>query len=103
MSCSGGGRWHESCKSDTVTDRPTLPLASESLAVPTANLNVEDGVAPPWRCQACVKKDQYAVQRVLGGVRLGASEASMANFTCFWSTWDIGILNLKFRVGWRVG
>ena len=31
--------------------------------------NVEDGAAPPWRCQDCVKKDQYAVQRVLEVVR----------------------------------
>ncbi len=31
--------------------------------------NVEDGTAPPWRCQECVKKDQYAVQRVLEVVR----------------------------------
>jgi hypothetical protein len=43
------------------TDRQTLP--------PTPIENVEDGVAPPWRCQECVKKDQYAVQRVLEVVR----------------------------------
>jgi hypothetical protein len=43
-----------------LTDRQTLP------ATPIAN--VEDGVAPPWRCQECVK-DQYAVQRVLEVVR----------------------------------
>ena len=43
------------------TDRQTLPLA------PIAN--VEDGVAPPWRCQECVKQDQYAAQRVLEVVR----------------------------------
>ncbi len=30
--------------------------------------DVEDGVAPPWRFQECVK-DQYAVQRVLEVVR----------------------------------
>jgi hypothetical protein len=57
MSCSGW--WHESCM--TATDRQTLP--SELIA------NVEDGIAPPWRCQECVKKDQYAVQRVLEVVR----------------------------------
>jgi hypothetical protein len=43
------------------TDRQTLP--TELIA------NVEDGVAPPWRCQECVKKDQYAVQRSLEVVR----------------------------------
>ena len=38
--------------------------------------NVEDGVAPPWRCQACVKNDkyavndQYAVQRVVDVMRV---------------------------------
>jgi hypothetical protein len=57
MSCSGW--WHESCMA--ATDRQTLP--SEPIA------NVEDSVAPPWRCQECVKNDQYAVQRVLGVVR----------------------------------
>jgi hypothetical protein len=57
MSCNGW--WHESCMSDT--NRRTLPSA------PIAN--VEDGVAPPWRCQECVKTDQYAVQRVLEVVR----------------------------------
>jgi hypothetical protein len=31
--------------------------------------NVEDGVAPPWRCQACVKNDKYAVQRVVDVMR----------------------------------
>jgi hypothetical protein len=31
--------------------------------------NVEDGVSPPWRCQACVKNDKYAVQRVVDVVR----------------------------------
>jgi hypothetical protein len=45
----------------TATNRQTLP--SELIA------DVEDGVAPPWRCQECVKKDQYAVQRVLEVVR----------------------------------
>ena len=45
----------------TDTDRQTLP--SEQIA------NVEDGVAPPWRCQEYVKNDQYAVQRVLEVVR----------------------------------
>ena len=57
MSCNGW--WHESCMTDT--DRQTLP--------PTPIANVEDGGAPPWRCQECVKKDQYAVQRVLEVVR----------------------------------
>ena len=57
MSCNGW--WHESCMS--ASDRQTLP--SELIA------NVEDGAAPPWRCQECVKKDQYAVQRVLEVVR----------------------------------
>ena len=57
MSCNGW--WHESCMSDT--DRRTLP--------PTPIANVEDGGTPPWRCQECVKKDQYAVQRVLEVVR----------------------------------
>ena len=57
MSCNGW--WHESCMPDT--DRQTLP------STPIAN--VEDGGAPPWRCQECVKKDQYAVQRVLEVVR----------------------------------
>ena len=57
MSCNGW--WHESCMSDT--DRQTLP------STPIAN--VEDGVAPPWRCQECIKKDQYAVQRILEVVR----------------------------------
>jgi hypothetical protein len=31
--------------------------------------NVEDGVAPPWRCQACVRNDKYAVQRVVDVMR----------------------------------
>ena len=57
MSCNGW--WHESCMS--ATDRQTLP--TELIA------NVEDGAAPPWRCQECVKKDQYAVQRILEVVR----------------------------------
>ena len=57
MSCNGW--WHESCMS--ATDRQTLP--SVLIA------NVEDGAAPPWRCQDCVKNDQYAVQRVLEVVR----------------------------------
>jgi len=57
MSCNGW--WHESCMPDL--DRQTLPA--------TPVTNVEDGVAPPWRCQECVKKDQYAVQRVLEVVR----------------------------------
>ena len=34
-------------------DRATLP------DMPVEN--VEDGVAPPWRCQACVQNDKYAV------------------------------------------
>jgi hypothetical protein len=59
MSCNGW--WHESCMSDT--DRQTLPRPATPIA------NVEDGVTPPWRCQECVKKDQYAVQRVLEVVR----------------------------------
>jgi hypothetical protein len=45
--------WHEACMSPA--DRATLP------DMPVEN--VEDGVAPPWRCQACVKNDKYAVQR----------------------------------------
>ena len=45
----------------SATDRQTLP------STPIAN--VEDGVALPWRCQGCVTKDQYAVQRVLEVVR----------------------------------
>jgi hypothetical protein len=57
MSCNSW--WHESCMSDT--DRQTLPLAPVE--------NIEDGVAPPWRCQECVKKNQYAVQRILEVVR----------------------------------
>jgi hypothetical protein len=51
MSCSGW--WHESCMSDTDSDRQTPPLAPAE--------NIEDGVAPPWRCQECAKKNQYAV------------------------------------------
>ena len=43
------------------TDRATLP------DMPVEN--VEDGVAPPWRCQDCVKKDKYAVQRVVDVMR----------------------------------
>jgi hypothetical protein len=43
------------------TDRQTLPTVLIA--------NVEDGVAPPWRCQECVQKDQYAVQRILEVVR----------------------------------
>jgi hypothetical protein len=31
--------------------------------------NVEDGVAPPWRCQACAKNDKYAVRRVVDVMR----------------------------------
>ena len=31
--------------------------------------NVEDGVAPPWRCQARVKSDKYPVQRVVDVMR----------------------------------
>ena len=42
-------------------DRATLP------DMPVAN--VEDGVAPPWRCQACVQNDKYAVQRVVDVMR----------------------------------
>jgi hypothetical protein len=45
----------------SATDRQTLP--------PVLITNVEDGAAPPWRCQECVKKDQYAVQRILEVVR----------------------------------
>ncbi len=44
-------------KSMSATDRQTLPSVLIT--------NVEDGTAPPWRCQECVKKDQYVVQRVL--------------------------------------
>ncbi len=43
------------------TDRQTQPLALIE--------NIEDGAAPPWRCQECVKKNQYAVQRILEVVR----------------------------------
>ena len=57
MSCNGW--WHESCMA--AADRQTLPSAPID--------NVEDGVAPPWRCQECVKNGQYAVQRVLEVVR----------------------------------
>ncbi len=42
-------------------DRATLP------DMPVEN--VEDGVAPPWRCHACVKNDKYAVQRVVDVMR----------------------------------
>ena len=42
-------------------DRATLP------DMPIEN--VEDGAAPPWRCQDCVKKDKYAVQRVVDVMR----------------------------------
>ena len=45
----------------TPEDRSTLP------DMPIEN--VEDGVAPPWRCQACVKNDKYAVQRVVEVMR----------------------------------
>ena len=31
--------------------------------------NVEDGVAPPWCYQECVKNDKYAVQRVVDVMR----------------------------------
>ena len=31
--------------------------------------NVEDGFAPPWRCQDCMKTDKYAVQRVVEVLR----------------------------------
>ena len=57
MSCNGW--WHESCMSDT--DRQTLSLAPVE--------NIEDGVAPPWRCQECAKKNQCAVQPILEVVR----------------------------------
>ena len=46
--------WHEACMSPA--ERATLP------DMPIGN--VEDGISPPWRCQACVKNDKYAVQRV---------------------------------------
>ena len=51
--------WHEACMSPA--ERATLP------DIPVEN--VEDGVSPPWRCQACVKNDKYAVQRVVDVVR----------------------------------
>jgi len=40
--------WHEACM--TPADRSTLP------DMPIEN--VEDGISPPWRCQACVKNDK---------------------------------------------
>ena len=55
------------------TDRQTLPTVLIT--------NVEDGVAPPWRCQECVKKDQYAVHRILEVVR-----DEDGKFTYYWST-----------------
>ncbi len=88
MSCNHDGWWNESCMS--ATDRQTLP--SEPIE------NVEDGVAPPWRCQECVEKDQYAVQRVLEVVR-GKESLRMERSTCCWNTWGTGIL----KSGWRVG
>jgi hypothetical protein len=51
--------WHEACMSPA--DRATLP------DMPVEN--VEDGTAPPWRCQAFVKSDKYAVQRVVDVMR----------------------------------
>ena len=57
MSCMSW--WHEACMSPA--DRASLP------DMPIEN--VEDGVAPPWRCQTCVKNDQYAVQRVVDVMR----------------------------------
>jgi len=45
----------------TPADRSTLP------DMPIEN--VEDGISPPWRCQACVKNDKYAVQRVVEVMR----------------------------------
>ena len=42
-------------------DRATLP------DMPIEN--VEDGVAPPWRCKDCVKTTKYAVQRILEVLR----------------------------------
>ena len=57
MACMGW--WHEACMSPA--DRLTLP------GMPIEN--IEDGVAPPWRCEDCVKNDKYAVQRVVDVMR----------------------------------
>ena len=51
--------WHEACMTPEDRSTPDMPIE-----------NVEDGVAPPWRCQACVKNDKYAVQRVVDVMRV---------------------------------
>ena len=61
--------WHEACMSPA--DRATLP------DMPIENVPVEDGVSPPgpWRCQACVKNDKYAAQRVAEVMRTENGQA----------------------------
>jgi hypothetical protein len=51
--------WHFTCMAEE--DRQSLP--------PDLIENVEDGVAPPWRCSDCVRTDKYAVQRILEVLR----------------------------------
>ena len=72
--------WHEACMSPA--DRATLP------DMPIEN--VEDGAAPPWRCQDCVKKDKYAVQRVVDVMtrRSTCGGPRAVNCFCSWSIWD---------------
>ena len=53
------GWWHYTCL--TEEDRQSLPTDLIE--------NVEDGVAPPWRCKDCVKTTKYAVQRILEVLR----------------------------------
>jgi hypothetical protein len=53
------GWWHYTCL--TEEDRQSLPTDLIE--------NVEDGVAPPWRCKDCVKATKYAVQRILEVLR----------------------------------
>ncbi len=53
------GWWHFTCLAEE--DRQSLP--SDLIE------NVEDGVAPPWRCKDCVKATKYAVQRILEVLR----------------------------------
>jgi hypothetical protein len=55
------GWWHFTCL--TEEDRQSLP--SDLIQVE----NVEDGVAPPWRCKDCVKSTNFAVQRILEVLR----------------------------------
>jgi hypothetical protein len=51
--------WHFTCLAEE--DRQSLP--NDLIE------NVEDGVAPPWRCKDCVKATKYAVQRILEVLR----------------------------------